>query len=95
MFAGVLALLFYTRAIAILGAAKGSVFGALVPATALLLAYPILDEVPSTIELLGLILVTLGMTIALGLFARQKISFTSLANKRRTIGSKISMGKVS
>jgi len=96
VFAGVLALLFYTRAVAILGAAKGSIFGALVPATALLLAYPVLGEVPSSFELLGLILVSFGMITALGVFPEiQKISLTSWEKRRRTIGSKVSRGSVS
>ena len=67
LFAAVLALLFYTRAVALLGAARGAVFAALVPGFALLMAYPALGEVPSARELLGVAVVTLGMTGALGL----------------------------
>ena len=68
LFAAVLALLFYSRAVALLGAARGAVFAALVPGTAVLLAYPLLGEAPSTREIFGLGLVTLGMVWALGLF---------------------------
>lgn len=67
VFAGVLALLFYTRAVANLGVARGSVFGALVPVTALMLAIPVLGEYPNTAELIGLVLVSTGMITALGL----------------------------
>jgi drug/metabolite transporter (DMT)-like permease len=67
VFSGLLALLFYTRAVAILGIAKGSVFGALVPVTALMLAIPVLEEQPNAAEWSGLVLVSLGMITALGL----------------------------
>ncbi len=66
VFSGLLALLFYTRAVALLGAAKGSIFGALVPVTALLLAIPVLGEIPGPAELVGLSMVSLGMIAALG-----------------------------
>jgi drug/metabolite transporter (DMT)-like permease len=42
----VVALLLYTRAVAILGAARGAVFAALVPAFSLLIAIPLLHETP-------------------------------------------------
>ena len=64
---GILALLFYTRAVKILGAGRGVVFNALVPGLVLLMAYPTLGEVPTWLELLGVATVTLGMVGALGL----------------------------
>lgn len=67
LFAAVLALLLYTRAVALLGAGRGAIFAALVPGTAVLLAYPALGEVPSGLELLGVAAVTAGMVAALGL----------------------------
>ncbi len=71
VFQGVLsafvALLFYTRAIAILGAARGAVFAALVPSFSLLLAIPLLHEIPTRLQLVGVALVTAGMVFALGL----------------------------
>ena len=66
------ALLLYSKAVAILGAAKGALFGALVPTVALLLAIPILGESPTGIQVLGVILVTFGMLLALGLFAEKR-----------------------
>ena len=67
VFSGVLALLFYTRTVAILGAARGAVFAALVPGFALLMAVPILGEIPTFFQWMGVAVVTLGMVLALGL----------------------------
>jgi len=67
LFAGILALFFYTRSVIILGAARGAVFAALVPGVAMLLAFPVLSEVPSPLELVGVVTVTVGMFYALGL----------------------------
>jgi drug/metabolite transporter (DMT)-like permease len=63
----VVALLLYTRAVAILGAARGAVFAALVPAFSLLVAIPLLRETPTTLQLAGVAIVTVGMVLALGL----------------------------
>lgn len=63
----VLALFFYTRAVACLGAARGALFGALVPGLAVIFAYPVLGEVPNMMELAGVLLVSTGMIYALGL----------------------------
>jgi drug/metabolite transporter (DMT)-like permease len=63
----VVALLLYTRAVAILGAARGAVFAALVPTFSLLLAIPLLHELPTHLQLAGVVLVTAGMMFALGL----------------------------
>lgn len=67
LFAAILALLCYTRAVALLGASRGAIFAALVPAVALVLAYPVLGEVPNNVELVGVAVVVLGMLQALGL----------------------------
>jgi len=68
----VVALLLYTRAVAILGAARGAVFAALVPAFSLLLAVPLLHETPSALQLVGVVFVTAGMVFALGLHDPKK-----------------------
>jgi len=57
----IVGLLCYTRCVAILGAGRGAAFAALVPGVALILAYPILGEVPHLRAILGLIAVTGGM----------------------------------
>jgi len=63
----VVALLCYTRAVAILGAARGAVFAALVPPFSLLLAIPLLREIPTHLQIAGVVFVTAGMVLALGL----------------------------
>jgi drug/metabolite transporter (DMT)-like permease len=67
----VVALLLYTRAVALLGAARGAVFAALVPSVSLLIAIPLLHETPTPMQIGGVVLVTLGMLFALGLRARE------------------------
>lgn len=70
----VLALLFFSKSVNLIGASKGAVFGALVPAVALLFAVPILNEIPSSAEVIGVIIVSLGMLYALGLLKIQRLS---------------------
>jgi drug/metabolite transporter (DMT)-like permease len=71
----IVALLLYTRAIAILGAARGAVFAALVPTFSLLLAIPLLHETPTELQLVGVLFVTAGMVFALGLHDPAKWRF--------------------
>ncbi len=63
----IVALLFYSKAVNTLGAARGAVFGALVPATTIILAIPMLGDIPNNIQIIGVIIVTTGMIFALGL----------------------------
>lgn len=63
---GVTALLLYTAAVRILGAAVGSVFGALVPGMSVVMVYLVLKEQPTAYEIGGLVVVTAGMLTALG-----------------------------
>ncbi|WP_299396737.1 DMT family transporter [Pelagibius sp.] len=74
LLAAILALVCYSRAVAILGAGRGAVFATLVPAIAVLLAYPLLGEVPATTDLAGAALVTAGMLTALGLLPSRLFS---------------------
>jgi drug/metabolite transporter (DMT)-like permease len=64
----VLALILFTKAISVLGAGRVAVFPTLVPGTTVILAVPILGELPTTLELIGVIIVSIGMMLALGLF---------------------------
>jgi uncharacterized membrane protein len=64
----VVALVFYTRSVALLGAARGAVFGALVPSFSLLFAIPILGEIPTRLQIVGVVFVTAGMLLVLGLY---------------------------
>ena len=64
--AGLVAVLAYSRAAAILGAGRAAFFGALVPGAATLLAVPVLGEVPSALQLTGIAAVVLGLLTAFG-----------------------------
>ena len=62
----ILSLLFYGRAVARLGAAKGAAFGALVPALSALLAIPLLGEWPQISGWIAIVLVSIGVYLASG-----------------------------
>lgn len=64
--AGLVAMLAYSRAAALLGSARAGFFGALVPGAASLLAIPVLGEVPSALQWLGIAAVVCGLLIAFG-----------------------------
>lgn len=64
--ATVLSLFLYGKAVTILGGSAGAAFGALVPALSALLAIPILHEMPSTVDWLGVAAVSLGVYLASG-----------------------------
>lgn len=64
--AGLVAVLAYSRAAALLGSGRAGFFGALVPGAASLLAIPVLGEVPSALQVLGIVAVVLGLLIAFG-----------------------------
>ena len=62
----IVSLLLYGRAVAILGASRGSAFGALVPALSALLAIPLLGEWPNETDWLGIVLISAGVYLASG-----------------------------
>jgi drug/metabolite transporter (DMT)-like permease len=64
--AGLVAVLAYSRAAALLGSGRAAFFGALVPGAASLLAIPVLGEVPTTLQMLGIASVVTGLLIAFG-----------------------------
>ena len=64
--AGLVAVLAYSRAAALLGSGRAAFFGALVPGAASLLAIPVLGEVPSALQVLGIVAVASGLLIAFG-----------------------------
>lgn len=61
----ILALVFYSRAVGLLGPSKGSVFGALVPGAALTLAVVFLDEPASVYQLAGVAVIFTGVMVTL------------------------------
>jgi drug/metabolite transporter (DMT)-like permease len=62
----VIALLLYGRMVSILGASSGAAFVALTPAMTALLAIPILDEWPSTIDCIAIALISTGVYVVSG-----------------------------
>ena len=65
---GVLAIVCFGHAVRLLGAARGALFPALVPAATLLAGIPIAEAVPGPLEWTGALLATLGLAIAMGTF---------------------------
>ncbi len=64
--AGLVAVLAFSRAAALLGPGRAAFFGALVPGAAALLAIPVLGEVPGVLQLLGIAAVVTGLLVAFG-----------------------------
>lgn len=64
--AGLVAVLAYSRAAALLGPGRAAFFGAMVPGAASLLAIPVLGEVPTLLQALGIVAVVSGLLIAFG-----------------------------
>lgn len=63
---GVVAMIAFAQAVKFLGAAGAATFPALVPGFALLIGIPLTGEVPSSFQLIGLLIVATGLAIALG-----------------------------
>lgn len=63
---GVVAVIAFTKAAALIGTARAAVFPAIVPAIAILLGVPIAGEWPSAVQLAGLGLVSMGLLVAIG-----------------------------
>ncbi|WP_205042019.1 DMT family transporter [Rhodoligotrophos defluvii] len=59
----ILAMFFYAEAVRRLGASRAAIFGALVPALAVLLGMPFLGEFPSMVTLAGIALVIAGVLL--------------------------------
>jgi len=64
--AGLVAVLAFSRAAALLGSGRAAFFAALVPGAAALLAIPVLGEVPTGLQVLGIVAVVVGLLVAFG-----------------------------
>ena len=64
--AGLVAVLAYSRAAVLLGPGRAAFFGAMVPGAASLLAIPVLDEIPTALQVAGLLAVVTGLLLAFG-----------------------------
>jgi drug/metabolite transporter (DMT)-like permease len=62
----VISLVFWGRAVSLLGASRGSAFAALAPAITAILAIPILGELPATSDWIAMLLISGGVYIASG-----------------------------
>jgi drug/metabolite transporter (DMT)-like permease len=62
---GILSLVVFGRAIQILGAARATLFPALVPGSAVLIGIPVVGELPTALQIGGLLVVTLGLIFSL------------------------------
>jgi drug/metabolite transporter (DMT)-like permease len=64
--AGLVAVFAYSRAVVLLGPGRAAFFGAMVPGSASLLAIPVLGEVPTRLQVAGLLAVVTGLLLAFG-----------------------------
>jgi len=65
---GAITMVAYSQAVIFLGVSRAVLFPALVPALSVLVGIPIVGEVPSSLQIGGLGLVTLGLLTTVGLF---------------------------
>jgi len=65
VFAGLLALFLFARAVTTLGAGRASTFPALVPGLTMLIGFLALGEIPTPLQLLGLAIVVVGFRFAM------------------------------
>ncbi len=68
---GIISLVVFGRAIQILGAGRATLFPALVPAAAVLIGIPVVGELPTWLQLGGLLVVTCGLIFSLYSGARR------------------------
>lgn len=69
---GCLAVVAYSAAVAHLGAGRAALFTALVPALAVLLAIPVLGQLPGVLQLAGVASCSLGLVTALGILSPRR-----------------------
>jgi drug/metabolite transporter (DMT)-like permease len=62
---GALAIIAYNKIVALLGASRAVLFPALVPGLAILFGIPLVGEIPTLVQLLGLVLANIGLLVAL------------------------------
>lgn len=70
--AGILAVFAYARAVHILGPGKAALFPAMSPAVAVLLGIPLMGVYPSVLQIVGLIVVSAGILLAMNKMHQSK-----------------------
>lgn len=74
LLAGFLAVVAFVKAVQLLGAARASLLPALVPMCAIAVGIPLTGEMPSSVQLLGLGTVTIGLLLALGISKSMRLA---------------------
>jgi drug/metabolite transporter (DMT)-like permease len=67
---GLVTMIAYTRAVILLGVSRAVLFPAIVPAVSVLIGIPIVGEIPGTLQIAGLALVTAGLLVTIGVLDR-------------------------
>jgi drug/metabolite transporter (DMT)-like permease len=79
VFSGVLAIFAFSRAVEAIGASRSALFPAISPAVAILLGVPVTGEIPSSLQVAGLLVMSAGLLIPLlfGARVRHRIAKTN------------------
>lgn len=67
---GVVTMVAFAQAILLLGVSRAVLFPAIVPAVSVVIGIPIVGEIPSFLQIAGLVLVTAGLLITIGILRR-------------------------
>jgi drug/metabolite transporter (DMT)-like permease len=67
---GVVTMVAYSQAVVLLGVSRAVLFPAIVPAVSVLVGIPIVGEVPGPLQIAGLVFVTIGLLITIGMAGR-------------------------
>jgi drug/metabolite transporter (DMT)-like permease len=70
---GAFSLIAYAKAVELLGASRAAAFAALIPVLTLLFAIPLLGEAPTSHDIMGIVLVSLGVFFAAGANVRMAL----------------------
>jgi drug/metabolite transporter (DMT)-like permease len=60
----------FSQAVVLLGVSRAVLFPTIVPALSILIGIPIVGEIPSILQITGLVLVTVGLLASIGVFNR-------------------------
>ena len=67
---GVITMVAYSQAVVLLGVSRAVLFPAIVPAVSVIVGIPIVGEIPGPLQIAGLVLVTVGLLITIGVAGR-------------------------
>lgn len=70
---GVVTMVAYSQAVVLLGVSRAVLFPAIVPAVSVLVGIPIVGEIPSALQVVGLVLVTAGLLVTIGFVGRLRV----------------------